>query len=192
MKKAIIGLATLIAGCATTDVMQGAGLQNGRAGAPVVQERSSAARAEPVTAIIESPVRSYDICNNDEIVITMDEHSYTLECGEYTFIHYQHPGQLDVNGNVVLEAACEDTLTQRIMPVVEPNLAYVKRWIDMDCNAVVDNYAAWEEREGMTPRSTTGPEEPAPDSRTLIYQSLLERLSISLIQEEWEDLYSLL
>lgn len=207
MKQALIGLAALIAGCATASAMPGAESQIQQArpinivwapggvpvqpGAPIVPEPSSATRVEPVMENIGASILSQSVCGNNEPVITMDEHSYTLQCGEYTFMHYQHPEQLDVNGNIVLEAACENALTQRVNPVVEPDLVYTKRWIDRDCNDVVDNYAAWEERAGRT-RSMTLPEEPAPDSRTQVYQGLLETLKISQIQEEWESLYSLL
>lgn len=208
MKNALIGLAALVMGCATTGAMQGAesqiqqerpisivwapGGQPVQPGVPVVPEPSSATRVEPVMENIGASILSQSVCGNNEPVITMDEHSYTLQCGEYTFMHYQHPEQLDVNGNVVLEAACEDTLTQRVNPIVEPNLTYTKRWIDRDCNEVVDNYAAWEEREGRAPRSMTIPEEPAPDSRTEVYQGIRETLKIDAIQQEWESLYSLL
>lgn len=208
MKKAIIGLAALVAGCASTGVVQGAesqiqqqapisivwapGAQPVQAGNPVMPEQSSATRVEPVMGNIGATILSQTVCGNSEPVITMDEHSYTLECGEYVFIHYQHPEQLDVNGNVVLEAACENTLTQRINPIVEPDVTYTKRWIDRDCNDVVDNYAAWEEREGRAPRSITIPEEPALNARTEAYQAIRETLKLDLIQQQWESLYSLL
>lgn len=197
MKKAILGLAALVGmGCATaahempvyTTVVRHPGNSRPAVVQPVSQP--SEARVDPVLADVGRTVMSTRMCRNSEPVVTMDEHSYTLQCGDYTFIHYQHPEHRDVYGNVVLEAACEDILTQETIHRMEPDVTYARRWIDRDCNNVVDNYAAWQQRAGMEPRSETLPEEPASDANTEAYRNLTERLNIPAIHARWEELYS--
>ncbi len=196
MKQALIGLAALVAGCATaahempvyTTAVRHPGNPRPVAVQPV--EQPSAARVEPVLADVGRTVMSTAMCRNSEPVVTMDEHSYTIECGNYIFMHYQHNGHTDVDGNVVLEAACENMLTEISTPLFEPNVRYSQRWIDRDCNNAVDNYGAWEERAGRPPRATTPDEDPAQQGRTNSYISLTERLNIPQVQESWEELYS--
>lgn len=196
MKTAIIGLAALVAGCATAGhempvyatAVRHPGNQRPVAAQPV--EQPSEARVEPVMAEVGRTVMSTRMCRNSEPVVTMDEHSYTIECGNYIFVHYQHNGQTDANGNVVLEAACENMLTEISTPLFEPNVRYSQRWIDRDCNGAVDNYGAWEDRAGRPLRTTVPVEDPAQQGRTDSYTSLIERMNIQQMQENWESLYS--
>lgn len=192
MKKAILGLAALLTGCAA----QAQGVENA---VTASQRDTPALWWREVPAYGASTVMSRNVCGNSEPIITMDEHGYSLECGndsiegKYVFVHYQHPEILNADGKVVLEAACENTLFERSVldMYYAPDMVTTVRWLDNGYDGNPDSYGAWV-KFGREPAEPVDEFNVSEEQMAQAYRNLLERLNVKQIQQSWEALYSLL
>lgn len=198
MRQAIVGLAALLAGCAAAGPSIGVETPE-NAGIVQAHVRQQDAAEETLNVRDMQTVMGITFCGNSEPVVTMDEHGYTLECGQYTFVHYQHPDIFDADGKLALEAACEETLFMRteLRLFYMPELKTTIRWIDSGCDGEMDFYGAWQQFGNEPAYSIDEFQSAAMDECRSTeeqmkgaYRNLLEKLNVRQVQQAWEALYS--
>lgn len=188
MKRAIIGLAALVAGCATTGAVQGAesqnlppmqnivwapGAQPVQAGAPVQQATLVPAYSEDTP--LPSETFSYDTAfrGESEEIVTMDTRGYTIQCGDIFFMHTENRPQSDVLARPVIRGGCEDML-------VVNNESNSQRWLDTGCEGLLDVYEEFDANNQPLAR-----ESPVGASNTELYGAHFELLLVEEVDAIW-------
>lgn len=171
MKTAIIGLAALVAGCAT------AGHEMPRF-ETAVRGNASQAPLEPLYSEempLPSETFSYDTAfrAESEEIVTMDPHRYTIDCGALTLIHTEVQPAHDVFYNTVLNGGCEDMLLAR-------NEQSSQRWIDTGCEGLVDAYEEYDANGDLLMR-----ESPAGESSSELYSARTRLLLVEDVDSIW-------
>jgi hypothetical protein len=173
MKQAIIGLAALVAGCATA------------AHEMPTFETTVRANAEPAAAQVpayssETPLPSetfsYDTAfrGESEEIVTMDTHGYTIQCGNMFFMHTENKPQHDVLYRPVVNGGCEDM-------IIVNNESGSQRWLDTGCEGLIDSYEEFDAENQPFAR-----ESPVGEGNTSLYGAHFELLLLKKLMQYGE------
>ena len=194
MKSAIIGLAALVAGCATTGATQSAESQieqesatihlEWMPGGQVVQEEMPAAEQAPSYSSemsLPSETFSYDtgFRAESEEIVTMDPHGYTITCGRTTFIHTENQPVRDVFYNIVVNGSCENMLFLN-------GESGTQKWTDTGCEGWLELY-----EEFTADNQPFARESPVSESNTAIYGSHFNMLLVEEVDAIWRGRWNI-
>ncbi|MFA5887474.1 MAG: hypothetical protein WC852_02080 [Candidatus Nanoarchaeia archaeon] len=171
MKTAIIGLAALVAGCATAAQQMPRFETAVTASAPAAVQVPAYSSEAP----LPSETFSYDTgyrAESEEIV-TMDTHGYTIQSGNIFFMHTENRPQSDVLANPVINGGCENML--RIN-----NESGSQRWLDKGCEGLIDVYEEFDADNQPFAR-----ESPVGEGNTALYGSHFNSLLVEEVDAIW-------